>query len=108
MFTEGRRCGLKVWKKKSFWAGILLLIVLSAAALGIIRKELDGQDLSAILRRADLRLLALCLVCMAVYAACDALNIRRCLRLSGDRISAFQAARYAFAGFFFSYLKTLC
>ena len=39
---------------------------------------------------------------MAVYAACDALNIRRCLRLSGDRISAFQAARYAFAGFFFS------
>ena len=39
---------------------------------------------------------------MAVYAACDALNIWRCLRLFGDRIRPFQAVRYAFAGFFFS------
>ena len=93
---------MKVWNKKSFWAGILLLIVLSAAALGIIRRELNGQDLPALLRKADLRLLALCLLCMTVYALCDALNIRRCLRLFGDRIRAYQAVRYAFAGFFFS------
>ncbi|MCR5138453.1 MAG: flippase-like domain-containing protein [Oscillospiraceae bacterium] len=93
---------MKVWNKKSFWAGILLLALLSAAAIRIIRRELAGQDLPALLRQADLRLLALCLLCMAVYAMCDAWNIRRCLRLSGDRISPFQAARYAFAGFFFS------
>ncbi|MBQ4016495.1 MAG: flippase-like domain-containing protein, partial [Oscillospiraceae bacterium] len=93
---------LTVWKKKSFWAGILLLLVLGAAAIRIIRRELNGQDLPALLRQADRGLLLLCLVCMAVYAVCDAWNISRCLRLSGDRIRPVQALRYAFAGFFFS------
>lgn len=93
---------LTVWKKKSFWAGILLLLVLGAAAIRIIRRELNGQDLPALLRQADCGLLLLCLVCMAVYAVCDAWNISRCLRLSGDRIRPVQALRYAFAGFFFS------
>ncbi len=93
---------MTVWKKKSFWAGILLLLVLGAAAIRIIRRELNGQDLPALLRQADRGLLLLCLVCMAVYAVCDAWNISRCLRLSGDRIRPVQALRYAFAGFFFS------
>ena len=93
---------LTVWKKKSFWAGILLLLVLGAASIRIIRRELNGQDLPALLRQADRGLLLLCLVCMAVYAVCDAWNISRCLRLSGDRIRPVQALRYAFAGFFFS------
>ena len=93
---------LKVWKKKSFWVGIVLLVALSVVAILIIHRELDGQNLPALLRQADFRFLLLCILFMGVYAVCDTWNLQRCLRLFGNQVGFFQTLRYVFAGFFFS------
>ena len=39
---------------------------------------------------------------MALYAVADGINIRRCLKLDGYKISFAQMMKYSFAGFFFS------
>lgn len=89
-------------KKKSLWLGALFLLVLGGATLFVIHKELKGQDIIGTLKSANIWWVLLAIMAMAIYAVADGINISRCLKLDGYKISFAQMMKYSFAGFFFS------
>ena len=88
-------------KKKSLWLGALFLLVLGGATLFVIHKELKGQDIIGTLKSANIWWVLLAIMAMAIYAVADGINISRCLKLDGYKISFAQMMKYSFAGFFF-------
>ena len=93
---------MNLLKKKSLWLGALFLVLLGGVTLYVIYRELQGQDIIGILKNADIFWVLAAVVCMALYAIADGINIRRCLSLAGYNISFAQMMKYSFAGFFFS------
>ena len=93
---------MNLLKKKSLWLGALLLLLLGGATVYVVYKELNGQDIAGILKSANLGLILLAVLSMALYAVADGINISRCLRLAGYKITFAQMMKYSFAGFFFS------
>lgn len=93
---------MNLLKKKSLWAGALLLLLLGGATVYVIYKELNGQDIWGTLKNADIGWIIPAVCAMVLYAVADGINISRCLRLAGYKISFAQMMKYSFAGFFFS------
>ena len=93
---------MELLKKKSLWLGALLLLVLGGATVYVIYKELEGQDIVGTLKNANIWWVLAAILAMAIYAVCDGINISRCLKLAGYKISFAQMMKYSFAGFFFS------
>ena len=89
-------------KKKSLWLGALFLLILGGATVCVIYKELEGQDILGTLKNANIWWVLAGVVSMALYAVADGINISRCLKLAGYKISFAQMMKYSFAGFFFS------
>jgi len=93
---------MNLLKKKSLWAGALLLLLLGGATVYVIYKELNGHDIAGTLRNANIGWILLAVLSMALYAVADGINISRCLKLAGYKISFSQMMKYSFSGFFFS------
>ena len=93
---------MEIWRKKSFWIGILFFIALSIATLLVIRRELGGQNIIEALIEADGRWLAVAGFSMLLYILIDCLNISSGIRHLGYDVSFSQMLLYSFAGFFFS------
>ena len=93
---------MNLLKKKSLWLGALLLLLLGGATVFVIYKELRGQDIIGTLKNANIWWVLAAVCAMALYAVADGINISRCLKLAGYKISFAQMMRYSFAGFFFS------
>jgi uncharacterized protein (TIRG00374 family) len=93
---------MTIWKKKSLWISVLVLIALGAATAYVIWKELSSQDIVGTLKQANVWWVLAAAACTLIYFVCEAMNIRRCLRLVGYKTSLTQTIKYAFAGFFFS------
>ena len=93
---------MTIWKKKSLWISVLVLIALGAATAYVIWKELSSQDIVGTLKQANIWWVLAAALCTLIYFVCEAMNIRRCLRLVGYKTSFAQTIKYAFAGFFFS------
>lgn len=93
---------MNLLKKKSLWLGALLLLLLGGATVYVIYKELNGQDILGTLQSANIGWILLAVCAMALYAVADGINISRCLRLAGYKITFAQMMKYSFAGFFFS------
>ena len=93
---------MEIWRKKSFWIGILFFIALSIATLLVIRRELGGQNIIEALIEADGRWLAVAGLSMLLYILIDCLNISSGIRHLGYDVSFSQMLLYSFAGFFFS------
>lgn len=93
---------MELLKKKSLWLGALFLLILGGATVYVIYKELEGQDIIGTLKNANIWWVLAAILAMAVYAVCDGINISRCLKLDGYKITFAQMMKYSFAGFFFS------
>jgi uncharacterized protein (TIRG00374 family) len=91
-----------IWKKKSLWLSIAVLLILCGATVYVLHRELNGQDIWGTLLHADIKWFAAAVAFMLMYFVLDGLNIARCLELSGHKITFAQKLKYAFAGFFFS------
>ena len=102
MIRDGSTFRMELLKKKSLWLGALLLLVLGGATVYVIYKELEGQDILGTLKNANIWWVLAAILAMAIYAVCDGINISRCLKLAGYKISFAQMMKYSFAGFFFS------
>ena len=87
---------------KRLLAQLALFVGLIALTFFLLLREQNLPELLAALRGVRLRWLALAAGCMCVFLLCEALNLRRCLRLFGCRCTVPQAVRYAMTGFFFS------
>ena len=93
---------MELLKKKSLWLGALLLLILGGATVFVIYRELEGQDIIGTLKNANIWWVLAAVASMALYAVCDGINISRCLKLAGYKITFAQMMKYSFAGFFFS------
>ncbi len=102
MIRDGSTFRMELLKKKSLWLGALLLLILGGATVYVIYKELEGQDILGTLKNANIWWVLAAVLAMAIYAVCDGINISRCLKLAGYKISFAQMMKYSFAGFFFS------
>ena len=102
MIRDGSTFRMELLKKKSLWLGALFLLILGGATVYVIYKELEGQDIIGTLINANIWWVLAAILAMAVYAVCDGINISRCLKLDGYKISFAQMMKYSFAGFFFS------
>jgi len=102
LIRDGSTFRMELLKKKSLWLGALLLLVLGGATVYVIYKELEGQDILGTLKNANIWWVLAAVLAMAIYAVCDGINISRCLKLAGYKISFAQMMKYSFAGFFFS------
>ena len=102
MIRDGSTFRMELLKKKSLWLGALFLLILGGATVYVIYKELEGQDIIGTLKNANIWWVLAAILAMAVYAVCDGINISRCLKLDGYKISFAQMMKYSFAGFFFS------
>lgn len=91
-----------IWKKKSLWLSIAVLILLCGATVYVLHRELNGQDIWGTLLHADIRWFIAAVAAMLLYFILDGYNIARCLKLSGHKVTFAQMLKYAFAGFFFS------
>lgn len=88
--------------KKNILLGSLLLILITAATLYILGRELSFSALFSALKAADLRFVAAGMCMMLLFLCGEALNTRRALALCGYRTRPLQLSQYAAAGFFFS------
>ena len=102
MIRDGSTFRMELLKKKSLWLGALFLLILGGATVYVIYKELEGQDIIGTLKNANIWWVLAAILAMAVYAVCDGINISRCLKLDGYKITFAQMMKYSFAGFFFS------
>ena len=102
MIRDGSTFRMELLKKKSLWLGALFLLILGGATVYVIYKELEGQDIIGTLKNANIWWVLAAILAMAIYAVCDGINISRCLKLDGYKITFAQMMKYSFAGFFFS------
>ena len=102
MIRDGSTFRMELLKKKSLWLGALFLLILGGATVYVIYKELEGQDIIGTLKNANIWWVLAAVLAMAIYAVCDGINISRCLKLDGYKITFAQMMKYSFAGFFFS------
>ena len=89
-------------KKKSLWFSVIFLIALGGATLYVIHRELDGQDIVGTLKNANIWWVLSAVLFSFLYFVTDAMNIGRCLKLVGYKMSFANLLKYSFAGFFFS------
>lgn len=88
-----------VWKflKKGFW-----FVLVVGATYGFFLKSVDFASLKRALLGADPLFVGLGITAMALFVACEGLNIGRGLKAQGITVSFAQKIRYACYGFFFS------
>ncbi len=80
--------------------GALLLALVAAAFYFLLRGQ-NLKEVFAAMAGADYRFIACGVLCMCVYLACEALNLRRAVRMMGHKnVTVLRSARYAFSGFF--------
>lgn len=83
-------------------AHIAVFIGLIALTFYILLRGQNLSELLGVLRSVRVHWLLLGAACMCVFLLCEAINLRRCLRLFHCRCTLLQAIRYALTGFFFS------
>lgn len=81
---------------------LIVFVGLIALTFYILLRGQDLPQLAAVLLTAKIRYLLLASGCMCLFLLCEAVNLRKCLRLLGCDCSCLQSIRYALTGFFFS------
>lgn len=93
---------MKPCNKKPLIIGISLILLMGAVTIYVISKEFGLKDVTTILENIKVTLILPAFLCMFLFSLGEALNIRMGLRITGHKVSVFNALRYAFCGFFFS------
>ena len=81
------------------FVGFISLMLLT---LWIILKDQSILDILAVLKDVKIIYVLIGILCMFAYIFLEALNLRRTLKILNEKITLFQAYKYAFIGFFFS------
>lgn len=93
---------MKNLSKRSLAIGVSLLLISGAVTLKVLAEEFKGRPILENLQNADPRWVIPGLLAMVFYCLSEAVNLRRVLRLSGNRPRLRDCVRYSLTGFFFS------
>lgn len=81
---------------------ITLFITLLVVTFYVIFKDQSIGEIINILRHAKVEYVLIGIICMLIYVLCEAINIKRTLKVLGEEITLISSIKYALIGFFFS------
>lgn len=79
-----------------------IFLILVGVTFYVVFKNNDFGDFISNLKHANLAFIGLGILCMFIFLACEALNVKRILTNLGDKLTFTRSLRYSFVGFFFS------
>lgn len=88
--------------KNKYLKNIVLFIALIAITFYIVLKNQNIEDIKNALLSVDVRYILIAVVAMIVYFGCEAFNLKRTLKVLGEKASFIHCFRYVLIGFFFS------
>lgn len=92
-------------KRKRIWAlmkngGLFVIIV--ALTFRVIFFNTDFKEIITTIAQVNIRYIAIGVAVMLIVVLCEAINIRRSLKLFGEKAKLLQCVQYSFIGIFFS------
>lgn len=89
-------------KIKKTIRNLTIFILLIIITFYIVLKDQDVSEIFSIFSNTKKQYIAIAVICMCVYVICEAINIRRTLKILGEKTTLWNTIRYALIGFFFS------
>lgn len=81
---------------------LIIFILLIIITFYIVLKDQDVSEIFSIFSNTKKQYIAIAVICMCGYVICEAINIRRTLKILGEKTTLWNTIRYALIGFFFS------
>jgi len=81
---------------------LTIFILLIIITFYIVLKDQDVSEIFSIFSNTKKQYIAIAVICMCGYVICEAINIRRTLKILGEKTTLWNTIRYALIGFFFS------
>ncbi len=92
----------KMNKIKKTIRNLILFVLLIVITFYIILKDQNVAEIFGVIGNAKKQYIGIAVICMCIYVTCEAINIRRTLRILGEKTTLWNTIRYALIGFFFS------
>ena len=92
----------KTISAKGILKNSIFFIALIAITFFVLFKDNSISDILSSLKLVNLIYVFIGILCMFLFICCEAINIRRMLRMFSYDISIFKGLKYSFVGFFFS------
>lgn len=89
-------------KTKKMIKNLILFILLIFITFYILLKDQDTTQIFATVKSVNKEFLLIGIVAMFIYLVLEAVNLRRTLRVLGEKTKLANSLRYAYIGFFFS------
>ena len=89
-------------KAKKLLRNLIIFILLIVLTFYIVFKERSLSDIVVTLSGVKKEFIFIALICMCLYFVCDAINIRRTLKVLKEKTTFFKSLKYSLIGFFFS------
>lgn len=89
-------------KKTNLPRNIAFFAILIIFTFYILLKDQNVFDIINIIKNADLKFVLIGIFCMFIYLVLEGVNIRRTLKILGEKTTLRKNLKYAFIGFFFS------
>ncbi|MEN8077784.1 lysylphosphatidylglycerol synthase transmembrane domain-containing protein [Clostridioides difficile] len=87
---------------KGLFKNSIIFIALIVITFFVLFKDNNISDIVNSLKSVNLIYIFVGILCMSLFIFCEAINIRRMLRMFSYDISIFRGLKYSFVGFFFS------
>lgn len=92
----------KKGNKKKYIINIIIFFILIFLTFNILLKDQNMDELFVILQSVKIKYVFLGIICMLIYFACEAINLRRTLRELKEKVKFKDTIKYVLIGFFYS------
>ena len=89
-------------KTKKMIRNLIIFILLIILTFYIILKDQDITEILKVVENVKAQYILIAIMCMFIYIACEAINIRRTLKALDEKTTFISSIKYALIGFFFS------
>lgn len=89
-------------KAKKILRNLIIFIILIVLTFYIVFKERSLSDIITTVSGVKKEFIFIAFICMCLYFVCDAINIRRALKVLKEKTTFLKSLKYSLIGFFFS------
>lgn len=99
---KGIQLSMERRSNKKLLRNFAIFVILIFFTLWILLKDQSIFEIIDILKNVKIQFIVIAICCMAIYLLLEAVNIRRTLKILGEKVTFLQTIKYAIIGFFFS------
>lgn len=99
---KGIQLSMEIRSNKKLLRNFAIFVILIFFTLWILLKDQSIFEIIDILKNVKIQFIVIAICCMAIYLLLEAVNIRRTLKILGEKVTFLQTIKYAIIGFFFS------